>query len=277
MLLVPVTNVVIFNDNPKKYDSNPTNFAIWNGVYSISYFMGAELPERIRDDYSMKKYMPYQTTPIAHSGKYHVVLVMGESTTSTHMSLFGYKRQTTPFLDKMNKNKKLIYRRGISSAIATRVSIPMFMNAQYEPDNWLHIPSKETSLFELAKQSGFQTAFLSSQTLDGISSLMTSRAIDNWRDQRDKGHLHYDDCLIEFMKLLKLDWSKPAFLVLNQRGAHSPYQDNYPSGFAMYSNTRSSNYKQFIVDTYDDAVRYIDHNLKQIHNYLHAGNDVRPR
>jgi len=72
------------------------------------------------------------------------------------------------------------------------------------------------------------------------------------------------------MKQIDLDWSKPSFIVLNQRSAHSPYQDDFPVDFAMYSSSRSNNYKQITIDRYDDAVRYIDHNLKQIHDYLQA-------
>jgi len=270
LLLVPVINVGFLHDKPKKYDSNPTNFAVWNGVYAVSYFIGVELPKRIHGDYTVKKYSPYSTDALPRPGKYHVVLVMGESLSSTHMSLYGYKRKTTPFIDGLKKDGKLIYRQGIAAAISTRVSIPMFMNVQYEPDNWLHIPRKESSLFDLAKQAGFQTAFLSSQMLDGISSLLSSSAIDYWRDQRNKGGNQYDDCLIEFMQQINLDWSTPVFAVLNQRSAHSPYQDDFPNDFARFSKQKSNDYARVAIDRYDDAVRYIDHNLKQILSYLQS-------
>ena len=267
MLAAPVINAGL-EDNSQHYEPDSTHTALRNALNSVSYFLGGDLPKRLSGDYTIRTYQPYAVTPVARAGKYHVVLIMGESLSSTHMSLYGYERETTPFLDRMRDEGRLIYRHGISAAVSTRVSVPMFMNVQYEPDNWKHIADGESSLFRLARQAGFQTAFLSNQIMDGISSLMSSSAIEFWRDARDGGDCHYDDCLVDFMKQTTLDWNRPAFIVLNQRSAHSPYKDNYPRDFAVFSRTRSADYARFKIDSYDDAVRYIDHNLEQIVDWL---------
>lgn len=269
LLVAPAINAGL-EDNSQRYEPDGTNLAIKNALYSVSYFLGSDLPKRISGNYVIKQYAPYNIEAQQRPGTYHVVLIMGESLTSTHMSLYGYERPTTPFLERLRDEGKLIHRHGISAAVSTRVSIPMFMNAQYEPDNWSHIANKESSLLHLAKQAGFQTAFLSGQMIDGTSSLMTSNAIDHWLDARNIDNCSYDECLISFMQRAGIDWSHPAFVVLNQRSAHSPYQDNYPPDFARFSKVKSGNFATYKVAAYDDAVRYVDHNIERIVDHLHA-------
>ena len=269
LMATPVINAGL-EDNSQHYEPDSTHTALRNALNSVSYFIGGDLPKRISGDYTIRQYAPYTVTPVPRAGDYHVVLIMGESLATSHMSLFGYSRETTPFLDRLRDEGRLVFRRGISTAVSTRVSVPMFMNVQYEPDNWTHISSQKSSLFQLAKQAGFQTAFLSSQMMDGTSSLMTSSAIDYWLDERDKGDCRYDDCLIGFMQRAGVDWSRPAFVVLNQRSAHSPYKDNYPAAFASFSRDKSDDYIRFKIDRYDDAVRYVDHNVERIIEFLQA-------
>lgn len=255
-------------DRSQKYEPDATQLAIKNALYSASYFVGNALPRRIRGEDNIKHYQPYIVQQAAPLGKYHVVLLMGESLTYSRMSLFGYERKTTPYLERLHREGKLIERKGMAAAVSTRVSVPMFMNVQYEPDNWTHISSKKSSMFKLAKQSGYQTVFISSQMMDGTSALMGGQFIDHWRDERDKGACRYDNCLTSMIDSVALDWSAPAFVVLNQRSAHSPYQDNYPPEFAEFSKTKSNDMNQYRRDTYDDAVRYVDQNVEHIVTHL---------
>lgn len=274
LMMSPAINASL-EDNSQKYEADSTSLAIKNALYSVSYFVGGDLPKRITGEYVVKGYQPYRVEPVAAPGPYHVVLVIGESLNPQHMSLFGYHRQTTPFLDSLRNDEQFFYRQSISSAVSTRVSVPMLMNVQYEPDNWSHIAAKESSLFRLAKQAKYQTAFLSTQKMDGISSLMSSADIDYWRDYRDKGGCgRYDDCLIDFMKALPLAWDKPAFLVLNQRSAHSPYDANYPPEFKKYQAEKADDYNAHMINSYDDSVRYVDKNLDEIIAYLRKKSDL---
>lgn len=268
LLIAPSINASL-EDNSQHYEADSTSLAIKNALYSISYFLGGDLPKRISGDYVVNSYKPYQVTKVKSPAPYHVVVVMGESLNPQHMSLFGYARETTPFLDGLRADNNFVYRQVVSSGVSTRVSVPMFMNVQYEPDNWTHMSSKQSSLFRLAKQANFQTAFLTTQKMDGISSLLSSSDIDYWRDYRDKaGCGRYDDCLVDFMQALPLAWDKPAFLVLNQRSAHSPYDANYPADFRKYQLEAGNDYNSFMVNSYDDSVRYVDKNLAEVITYL---------
>lgn len=267
LLIAPSINARL-EDNSQRYEPDATSLGIKNALYAVSYFVGSDLPKRISGEYAIRSYQPYRVQPVQVGGQYHVVVVMGESLAPSHMSLFGYERDTTPYLVSLRDDPAFVHRLAVSSAVSTRVSIPMFMNVQYEPDNWSHIPAKESSLFNLAKRSGFQTAYLTIQELDGISSLLSSADIDHWRDHRDRGDCGYDDCLISYMKALPIAWERPAFLVLNQRSAHSPYDGNYPAEFARYSADRDEGYAQFMVDSYDDAMRYVDRNVQDIVAHL---------
>lgn len=250
--------------NSQRFEPDSAKPALLNGMNAVSFFLGVDLPKRLGGAETAKTYQPYAVATLSVPEKYHVVVILGESLNPDHMSLFGYERQTTPYLDSIKG--ELRYKKIFSSAVTTRVSIPMLFNAQYEPDNLRHISSKESNLFEIAKASGFQTAFISTQEMDGLSSALARNRIDVWMEQRQMAAYEgqYDERLAPALRDAPLDWSSPMFLVLNQRSAHSPYANNFPAEFARYSKNPNSDYKQFNIDTYDDAVRYVDQTMMQL-------------
>ncbi|MGN7017970.1 sulfatase-like hydrolase/transferase, partial [Neisseria sp. P0004.S009] len=58
------------------------------------------------------------------------VLIMGESESAAHMKLFGYGRETSPFLTQQSQDDvKPIVKQSYSAAFITAVSLPSFFNA----------------------------------------------------------------------------------------------------------------------------------------------------
>lgn len=268
LLIAPAISASL-EDNSQHYEADSTSLAVKNALYSVSYYLGADLPRQLVGAEQARDYAPYQVSARPVAGKYHLVVVMGESLAATHMSLYGYGRETTPYLDSLRADPAFHYREAVSSGVSTRVSVPMFMNVAYQPDDWAHISSKRAALYRLAKQSGFQTGFVSTQKMDGISSFLSSADVDYWRDYRDiNGCDGYDDCLIHMLDALPLAWDRPAFLVLNQRAAHSPYDRNYPASFRKFLNDADTDYRSHMINSYDDAVRYVDHNLEKVITHL---------
>lgn len=77
---------------------------------------------------------------------------MGESTSYLNMGIFGYERDTTPDLTPYLENPSYFQLPAISSAVSTRVSLALFYNLIYEPNNAKAIVNMEQSLYRLAKQ-----------------------------------------------------------------------------------------------------------------------------
>ncbi|MGD9709204.1 MAG: phosphoethanolamine transferase [Halothiobacillaceae bacterium] len=259
-------------DDSQKFEPDSASLGIKNALYAHAFVLGHDLPRRLVGEAKAHTYKPYKAERLPEQHEHHVVLVIGESLTFAHMGAFGYERDTTPHLSAWMRNGQAMIMPSISAAVSTRVSIPMLMNIQYEPDNLGHISLRETPLFKLAKKNGYQTAFISTQKMDGISSALSGSDIDYWIEQRDMGKYpgQYDERLIHALKNTPIDWSKPSFIVLNQRAAHSPYSKNYPDSWRLFSRQTAASLHEQTVNEYDDAVRFVDQNLAEIITTLHG-------
>ena len=256
-------------DNSMRFDPDPGKTAFRNGINAFSYhlvwdrlFRPAHGEGRVYPEYSLN-----QVVDMATGQPLNLVIIMGESITYTHMGLFGYERDTTPFLSALGKRGGLIFRPGVSSAVSTHVSIPMFYNIQYEPDNRTHIASGKTNLYRLAKSRGYQTAFLSSQEMYAIASQVSKGSVDTWREFK---HIEqrpgmYDGKLIAELNALSFDWNRPFMLSLNPRTGHIPYAKYTPPELAHFGKgIPKSEYQRYMRGTYDDAMRYFDQIVSEI-------------
>ncbi|MCB1873999.1 MAG: sulfatase-like hydrolase/transferase, partial [Gammaproteobacteria bacterium] len=160
------------------------------------------------------------------------------------------------------------FRPGISSAVSTHVSIPMFFNIQYEPDNRTHIASGKTNLYRLAKSQGYQTAFISSQEMYAIASQVSKGSVDTWREMKhiEQRPETFDGKLIAELKSLPIDWNRPFFLTLNPRAGHIPYAKYTPAELVHFGKglSKTDDYHRYMQGTYDDAMRYFDQVVGEI-------------
>lgn len=74
---------------------------------------------------------------------------------------------------------------------------------------------------------------------------------------------YQDEALLKIIP--DLDYSKQNFIVINQRSAHAPYEENYQYNPKFnYFPVDRGNYQQFRIDTYDNAMRYNDYIIYEI-------------
>jgi glucan phosphoethanolaminetransferase (alkaline phosphatase superfamily) len=242
-----------------KYEPDAETIAIRNAFDATSYFIGNILPKRLKGEYALRSYQPYSVASSAHAPS-HIILFLGESTAPKHWQLYGYDKATTPRLNELSKQPGFDKRIGIAAAVTTRVSVPLFMNSQREPNNIQHMRKQRASLFRLAKLAGYQTVFLSTQEMDGVSSALSPQHIDVWREINELGKLpgKLDHRLLSAVDAAPLDWSKPVFLVLNPRSCHSPYHEFKPEGGSVFAKDVADAGTAFRVASYDDCMLYLD-------------------
>jgi glucan phosphoethanolaminetransferase (alkaline phosphatase superfamily) len=260
-------------DNSMRFDPDPGKTALRNGINAFAYYTVWDLLFS-QTDANGKLYAPYQVSslpPGSDRPPVNLVIIMGESITYTHMGLYGYERDTTPFLSSLKERENLVYRPAISSAVSTHVAIPMFYNIQYEPDNRTHIASGEANLYRLAKAKGMQTAFLSSQEMYAIASQVSHGQVDVWKELKHIEDLpgEFDARLLEALGNLDLDWEQPFLLSLNPRAGHIPYANHIPQEMLHFGKGVSkSDYHRYMRGTYDDAMRYFDQVVGRIIRFL---------
>lgn len=107
---------------------------------------------------------------ITHKGdnKYHTrVVIIGESTASDYMSVFGYPHKTTPFLDKVNGT---FLSNAISASANTVQSLSRSLLAiDKDKAKNKHKPVLDSpdSVVTLANYAGYETYFISNQDIEG--------------------------------------------------------------------------------------------------------------
>ncbi|MDR0735434.1 MAG: phosphoethanolamine transferase CptA [Zoogloeaceae bacterium] len=194
-----------------------------------------------------------------------LVLVVGESTTSQHMSLYGYPRRTSPRLEAMRSSLTVF-----EDVIAPRpYTIEVLQQAlsfahQEEPRRF----PGEPTLLDLMRQAGYKTIWITNQqTMDRVSLLtMFPRQADeaHYLNQQFRQDANQDDAavLAPFAQAL-LDPAPKKMIVVHLLGAHLKYQYRYPAAFDRFHGREHTppgldDARLTYVNAYDNAVLYND-------------------
>jgi heptose-I-phosphate ethanolaminephosphotransferase len=187
-----------------------------------------------------------------------LVVVLGESTTSQHMQIYGYERKTTPLLYSI-KDSLYLYNNVISSDIFTLKVVPKILTSL---DN---ISSKNTttSLVQVFNAAGYKTFWLANQrpisyhdnAINKIASYCNQFKFYNYIDD-EKSNILDDVIFPDYDKILKESGKKVIFVKL--LGTHFDYSKRYPSKYNKFLNLDTSTKKEKIINAYDNAVLYND-------------------
>ena len=253
------------------FHTDASNYSVLNTLYAASMY-AADTMKASGDAH----FAPYRVTRAAPTVAPSIVVVMGESLTPGHMHLFGYPRDTTPGLDRLAADPRLVYREALSSGITTKVSLPTFFNVVREPGNQAQILGQATNLFRLAKEAGYATYYISTQRSDLLAHTgaeladrhVTVESIEPLYERLK------DDALLDELSRIELD-ENPAFVVLHQRNSHVPYRDDYPPEFEVFPSDAPT-FAEQTVNAYDNSVRYTDHLLAKLIATLNERHRERP-
>lgn len=257
----------------QKFQPNIAHSAIKNGLYSASFFAAREIKVLIGIRKAMPSYQPYEVTKTKPVDA-NIVVLMGESLSYFNMGLFGYERDTTPDLLKYKNDPNFFYIPAISSAVSTRVSLSLFFNTIYEPNNTAKISNMDTALYKLAKNQGYATHYITTQkNAGGLTYAFSLGDIDTWKENK---HLmnydgEYDDRLLLELKAMDLDYDKPQFITLHMRSTHAPYVDNYPKSQEVFPVERMP-LQEYMLNSYDNSVLYTQKIIADIYDFFKDSN-----
>jgi glucan phosphoethanolaminetransferase (alkaline phosphatase superfamily) len=272
-IIIPIINTAIHYKKRGLGDRPNTNKSIMkNGLYVTKAFFGKTLPLYL---FNIQIVKPYQNKDFKNSNNQNqaknVILIVGESLSLHYMSLYGYDKDTTPNLKRLQKDdKNFIAFKAISGGVFTDSSVPMLLNVEKQPNALNHILTNKTNLFKLAKDNGYKTHWISAQANDSFSyirSYMGLKYIDNYTDSLKYGFDKYtsslDDVLLKELK--HIDFSKRNFIVLNMIGSHEPYETRVIKTFKPFGNSNH-------LDNYCNTVAYTDLILNDIIKFVKKQN-----
>lgn len=264
LLLGGILPVKAYNSTGSQaFYPNPRHYSIKNTLYAVGWFLGKELPQRFAKTHDTHHYAPYQLVDRDSVLPANIVVVMGESLNPDHMGLFGYARDTTPYFSAMKDDPNLFYTKIYSGGVSTKVSVPTFFNLKREPFNAQVLYRGEANLFKLAKRRGLHTWWLSTQN-SNLATYADGGAVDHFEAREDHlAEIEKRKDLVLLDLLRQVDFSKPNFVVLHERGSHSPYERYHTDEFRKFPED-VDDLDQFRINSYDNSVLFSDH----VHNEI---------
>ncbi len=208
----------------------------------------------------------------AAPGSPNFVFVIGESQVLSHMSLYGYTRKTTPLLDSLYRNKKIIpCSKAVSIGNKTRLSIPYMLVGLEGPDPkgaFYYYPS----LFDYMKSAGYHTFFISAQDLHWgyLDKYFDDGSVDltldgSYFSSSVDVHKGADDLIVlpHLFRVLE-QYGTPFLLVVQMDGSHYPYNIHSPDSLKRFLPEQTPN----SVNAFDNTLIVTDIYLTRLYDFL---------
>lgn len=210
------------------------------------------------------------------------VVVIGESQSKEHMSLYGYHRNTTPVLDSLFAADELVR---INNAYSCHTHTILVLQEaltkanQYNNLRFTHVPT----LMNVLNAADFETIWLSNQVkLSNWDNVVSAIALGcdkqlfvnkNIGESVD-GSPCDERVLPELKKILSKKTKKNRVVFVHLMGNHGKYDQRYPADFEGLPPLGKAEYgggkDPRIWQAYDNSIRYNDWIVGQIHKELIA-------
>ena len=206
-----------------------------------------------------------------------IIYVIDESVRGSNLSLNGYPRETTPFLQSL-ETRGLLNNLGICVAASsfTHISNAYLITGHNEfPDNDYRT-DKNPTIFDYAKKMGYETIYIDINRVY-LSSLMKAagngpvKSLDRWMNEQsfEERHIDLDTTkdvgVARFLSTI-LNEKGGYCIVVNKKGLHFHYRNNYPDDLASTiwkpvmklseSIDTSTVGREKLVNTYDNGIRF---------------------
>lgn len=192
-----------------------------------------------------------------HAQETHFV-VIGESTSTYHMGLYGYSRQTNPLLSKM-RNELYIFNEVKSTYVHTIESLKDVFLLKDSNNK-----STPITLMDCYNAAGFKTFWLSNQPFLGEYetpiSAMVSRAHEKIYMSAWGAH-KLDEHIFTALDGILKDASTKKIVFIHLMGCHMQYKNRYPHFFKTFDDEHISLFGQHAdeyINHYDNAILYND-------------------
>jgi glucan phosphoethanolaminetransferase (alkaline phosphatase superfamily) len=213
---------------------------------------------------------------------YHIVLVIDESISAGHMSLNGYFRPTTPWIDALVRTGRASSW-GVAAAAANYSDASVYclltgITTLPDRDRRGFI---QPTLFQFAHAMRFRTHLFEGQRTGrrfGMSAADMA-FVDDSRTATDFGsNFDTDNRMARAVSAL-LQEPAGQFVVVLKRGNHVPQEDNYPSGRGNWRPDNGGSVPEqardkALTNTYDNGVAY---NVDGFFRALLRGDGSLPR
>ena len=226
---------------------------------SFSFFEKMKLYEE-----AMKQVLPrtVEAEPIYKNRKQTFVLILGESCNRSHMSLYGYKRETTP---KLKARNDIYVFKDVVSPYSNTLGSVLCILSESNLENKIPV-NESVDIIDVFHSTGFKTFWLSNQSPIGIwDNLVTVFAnksdytrfvnISSNSSFEATYTTSYDSKLFKPFIAALNDTARMKFIVVHLMGSHTSYSKRYPNEFDVF---KGDNSKSQTIAEYDNSILYND-------------------
>jgi heptose-I-phosphate ethanolaminephosphotransferase len=217
------------------------------------------------------------------------IVVIGESLSKKHMSLYGYMRDTTPLLKALDDKGELIkFNNAFSSHTHTMKVLSQSLTEANQSNAKSYYDS--LSIINILDKAEIETYWITNQLIkgswDNLVSVIAHQsdnlvALNSSMGNRTTTQEYDASVIKEVDKILSKDSKANKVIFVHLMGNHSDYCSRYPSEYQKFSGTLASsefgklstnNDKK--INCYDNSVLYNDMVVTSIINALKKKNGV---
>ncbi|MDR3062255.1 MAG: sulfatase-like hydrolase/transferase, partial [Dysgonamonadaceae bacterium] len=225
------------------------------------------------EEKNMRKNLKMEVECLLPDSVNHVfVVILGESTSTCHMSLYGYHRQTTPRIDSV-RDELAVYTDVVTPenhTIGAMQKILTFANHDH-PEYYMQKPS----VIEMFNTAGFETYWITNSaplTKWGGSYGVIAQESKHFFDL---SHLEQDDGIIlpTLDKVFSDEVKGNKIIFIHLMGNHHAYNCRYPDDFEHFNYKQNRDLPDLgfrnadmmeTIDKYDNSVLYGDFIYSQV-------------
>lgn len=192
------------------------------------------------------------------------VIVIGESATRNSFGIYGYERDTTPYLSSIKDDLQIF-----TDLVGVWNNTPpavRFLFTGATAEDKVHA---RMMIAQAVKKAGYPQTFVSNQgrwgSMNNVITLIFNSADQCvFLEDQQLSKPYYDDAMLPYLKKALADRPTSGQVVyLHQVGSHFPFKGLYPKKRTVFTGGRT-------IDHYDNTVCLTDYFIGEIINELKA-------
>lgn len=254
--------------SPNLFSQEPINLTLYSGkTYNDMRFFLHKLPHEKKQEAAeasiTKKYKP-NTNAI----RKNVIIIIVDALSTRNMQLYGYKRNTTPFLSSLEAEGTLIPVKNFHTSCPETACAISSLLASRAPHQ---LPENAFTLSEVLKRHGYHTSLILGGDHTSFYSMRKFYGnVDEYYDgsMEKKYFFNDDEFVLEKTKQLPIWDGSPIFLQFHLMSAHTLgkhhdiYKEFTPS--KSYAGLLMGDPNIEYTNHYDNGVLQADHYIKNV-------------
>jgi lipid A ethanolaminephosphotransferase len=213
----------------------------------------------------------------------NIIWIIDESITGTYLSLNGYEKKTTPYLESLNENSLLMQNFGVVNSVSncsgeSNLYLRAGMNPLFHTDIKKDMYDLPT-IYQYAQRAGYQTWLFDAQTKKGfLQDYLTLYDLEDINHFEtfdiDTPKLKRDKLVLDAVSKIVNDKKSKVnnFIVIVKYGSHVPYSLAYDKNQTIFKPAMTTSYgrtnlknRDKLINTYCNAIHFtVDEYLKEL-------------